>query len=266
VGPLDVVNLEVVYAKVIHALKGVSLTVGEGQIVAVFGPNGAGKTTLARAISGLLPAHDGAVTRGEVRANGARIDTREPADIVQAGIYQIPEGGGMFEELTVQENLLLAGFAGRNGRVGDSEIGRALAQFPLLRARAHEVAGYLSGGERQMLAFCRALLVRPRLLVLDEPSLGLAPLVNRQHFDLLKALSERHGLAVLLIEQNARLALSIAHYGYVMEGGRVVYDGTAEALRDHPAIQASYLGLSASGLRTSYRNVKYYARRARWLA
>ena len=260
---LAVENLEVVYDDVLLVLKGVSLTVPDGAIVALLGANGAGKTTTLRALTGLLGLHRGEITKGRVELDGQRIDHLDAPEIVRGGISQVMEGRRIFAELSVEENLRVGGYA-RPKQVGEG-LERVYGLFPLLAQRRHQVAGYLSGGEQQMLAIGRALMTSPRYLLLDEPSLGLAPLVVAQIRDLLVAIN-RQGTAVLLVEQNASMALSIAGHGYVMEVGKLVLDKPAAVLAEDEDVREFYLGLHTGGHARSFRDVKHYRRRKRWLS
>lgn len=262
---LEVRNIEVVYHDVVFAVKGVSLTVAAGQVVTLFGPNGAGKTSLVRAISRLLQSVDGEIRSGSVRFDGNALDTLAPHQIARRGLYQIPEGGNVIKELTVRENLLLSQFCRDGSGSLNDDYARVVDRFPLLKTREAQLGGYLSGGEQQMLSMAKALLANPRLLVLDEPSLGLSPMLMQENFGALRELNRDFGIAILAIEQNARVALDIASYGYVMESGRIVYDGPAEQLRENREIQEFYLGLEG-GLKKSFRDVKHYKRRKRWLS
>jgi len=263
---LEVANLEVVYNEVILVLRGLSLNVGDGQIVALLGANGAGKTTTLRAVSGLLDFHNGKITKGSVTFDGEGIDGRDPSAIVRSGITQVMEGRRVFAELTVDENLVTGAITNRDR---DSVAGlhdRVMGMFPLLADRRRTTAGYLSGGEQQMLAIARGLMADPKLLVLDEPSLGLAPRLVQQIRDTIVEINKT-GTSVLLIEQNAVMALSIADYGYIMETGKVVMDGEAAKLLKDEDIQEFYLGLHGDeGERKSFRDVKHYKRRKRWLS
>jgi len=262
---LDVRNIEVVYHDVVFAVKGVSLSVAAGQVVTLFGPNGAGKTSLVRAISRLLLSVEAEIRSGSVRLDGVSLDGLAPHEIARRGLYQIPEGGNVIKELTVRENLSLSQFC-RSSRAGlDDDYARVVDRFPILKARESQLGGYLSGGEQQILSMAKALLAKPRLLVLDEPTLGLSPMLVHENFQALRELNRDFGIAILVIEQNARVALDIASYGYVMESGRVVYDGPSEALRENREIQEFYLGLEG-GLKKSFRDVKHYKRRKRWLS
>jgi branched-chain amino acid transport system ATP-binding protein len=260
---LAVENLEVVYDDVLLVLKGISLTVPEGAIVALLGANGAGKTTTLRAVTGLLPLHRGKITKGRVLLDGRRIDRLDPPGIVRAGIGQVMEGRRIFAELTVEENLRVGGFSAPKQLADGLE--RVWNLFPLLEQRRRQVAGYLSGGEQQMLAIGRALMPNPRYLLLDEPSLGLAPIVVAQIRDLLLEVN-RQGASILLVEQNASMALSIADHGYVMEVGKLVLDKPAAILRDDEDVREFYLGLHAEERTHSFRDVKHYKRRKRWLS
>jgi branched-chain amino acid transport system ATP-binding protein len=259
---LAVKNLEVVYDDVILVLRGGSLQVPEGKIVAMLGANGAGKTTLLRAISGLLDVHDGEITKGQITLDGEPVHDRRPAQIVSLGIKQVMEGRQIFAEFTVEENLRVGGH--KNPRAVKTNMERVFTTFPVLRDRRKATAGYLSGGEQHMLAMGRALMSDPKYLLLDEPSLGLAPLLVRQIRDLIVQIN-RDGTTVLLVEQNANMALAIAEHGYVMETGKVVMDKPAAALREDQDIQEFYLGLKDEGTR-SFRDVKHYKRRKRWLS
>jgi branched-chain amino acid transport system ATP-binding protein len=265
---LELNNVEVVYSDVIQVLRGVSMEVPEGKIVALLGANGAGKSTTLKAISGLLRTQEGEVTRGSIELDGQRIDQLSPEKIVQLGIVQVLEGRRLFRHLTVEENLLLGG-VGRGGRSGRTAVNRDLEQvyhyFPRLQDLRRRTSGYLSGGEQQMLVMGRALMAHPRLMMLDEPSLGLAPLLVQEIFRVIGEMSAEEGVTILLVEQNARIALSVAEYTYVMENGRVVLDGPSEQLAENEDIKEFYLGLTQVGERKSYRQVKHYKRRKRWL-
>ncbi len=261
-------NIEVVYSDVVLVLRGVSLSVKAGQIVSLLGANGAGKTTTLRAISGLLYVQDGEVTRGSIEFEGRRIDHMQPEDIVQLGIIQVLEGRRLFKHLTVEENLLI-GAVGRPLPGGNKRIREELEQvysyFPKLKDMRKRTSGYLSGGEQQMLVIGRALMAQPKLLMLDEPSLGLAPLIVDSIFEVVQQMSRDRNMAILLVEQNARIALDVADYAYVMENGRIVLDGPAAQLKENEDIKEFYLGLTKVGERKSYRDVKHYRRRKRWL-
>lgn len=264
---LEVANLEVVYNDVVLVLRGLSIEVPEGQIVALLGANGAGKTTTLRAISGLLGVHEGEATKGTVTWRGEQITHANPADIVKAGVTQVMEGRRVFAELTVDENLQTGAFTNDDKQSVKDAYERTMELFPVLHERRSSLAGYLSGGEQQMLAMGRAMMANPDLLILDEPSLGLAPLLVEQVRDIVIDIN-KSGVSVLLIEQNAAMALSIADYGYIMENGKIVLDGDAADLREDEDVQEFYLGLHTdeSGQRKSFRDVKHYKRRKRWLS
>ncbi len=261
---LKVENVEVVYNDVVLVLKGLSLTVREGGITALLGANGAGKSTTLKAISGLLDGEDGEVTDGSVIYDGQPIHGCPPDRIVRKGIFQVMEGRRIFEDLTVEENLRCGAFT-RPAReyAGSSDL--VYQYFPRLKERRKQLAGYMSGGEQQMLAIGRALMAKPRLLLLDEPSLGLAPLLVEEIFSIVDRVNKHEGVTVLLVEQNARAALHIADRGYIMENGRIVLDGEAEALLNNQDVQEFYLGMGHTGEKRSYRDVKHYRRRKRWL-
>jgi len=259
---LSVENLEVVYEDVILVLKGVSIQVPEGAIVALLGANGAGKTTVLRAITGLLDIHRGKITKGSVTLDGRLVSDLDSPATVAAGIGQVMEGRRVFSEFTVEENLRIGGHTAGRAEVAEG-MDRVLDLFPVLADRRKQVAGYLSGGEQQMLAIGRALMARPRYLLLDEPSLGLAPLIVQQIRDLVVDINKQ-GTSVLLVEQNAAMALSIASHGYIMETGRIVMDKPADVLREDEDVREFYLGLRGEG--SSFRDVKHYRRRKRWLS
>jgi branched-chain amino acid transport system ATP-binding protein len=262
---LSVNNVEVVYSDVILVLRGVSLQVAEGQMVALLGANGAGKTTTLKAISGLLGTELGEVTRGSIEFNGTRIDGRPPDEIVRLGIVQVMEGRRLFEHLTVEENLRVGALVRQDSAAVERDLERVYEYFPRLKELRHKISGYLSGGEQQMLVIGRGLMGRPSLMLLDEPSLGLAPLLVQEIFEVVRRINAEEGTSILLVEQNARAALDLVDYGYVMENGRVVLDGPADQLRENEDIKEFYLGLTQLGERKSYRDVKHYKRRKRWL-
>jgi len=263
---LELANLEVVYNDVVLVLRGLSLEVREGQIVALLGANGAGKTTALRAITGLLDVHEGDITKGTIEFDGAEIHESEASRIVRAGISQVMEGRRVFAEMTVEDNLRTGATTDKSAASVKANYDQVMALFPVLAPRTKDTAGYLSGGEQQMLAIGRALMSNPSLLILDEPSLGLAPLLVAQIRDVIVDINKQ-GTSVLLIEQNANMALSISHYGYIMENGKVVMDGDAEKLLGDEDVQEFYLGLHAEGgERKSFRDVKHYKRRKRWLS
>jgi branched-chain amino acid transport system ATP-binding protein len=262
--PLLAVNtIEVVYDGVILVLRGLSLQVSDGQIVALLGANGAGKSTALKAISGLLKSENGAITRGEIVFDARRIDGMEPDDIVARGIFQVMEGRRIVADMTVQENLRVGSVTRRDGAAAiKRDIEMVYEYFPHLRRR-NGLAGYLSGGEQQMLAIGRALMARPRLILMDEPSMGLSPLMVKEVFSIIGKLNRELGVTVLLVEQNARVALQVASYGYIMEQGKVVLDGTAQALCNNEDVKAFYLGGGEE--RRSFKNLKSFKRRKRWL-
>ncbi len=263
---LSVNNIEVIYDHVILVLKGVSLEVPAGGIVALLGANGAGKTTTLKAISNLLHAERGEVTKGAILFEGEAVQALTPNDLVKRGVIQVMEGRHCFEHLTVDENLLTGAYTRSDGRAGiQRDLEMVYDYFPRLQQRRTSLAGYTSGGEQQMTAIGRALMARPKMILLDEPSMGLAPQLVETIFDTVKRLNEQEGVTFLLAEQNTNVALKYATYGYILENGRVVLDGDASALRENEDVKEFYLGLSSSG-RKSYRDVKHYKRRKRWLA
>ena len=263
---LSVNNIEVIYDHVILVLKGVSLTVPKGGIVALLGANGAGKTTTLKAVSNLLRAERGDVTKGSIVFDGNRIDQLTPNDLVRRGCIQVMEGRHCFGHLTIEENLLTGAFTRRDGnRAIKDDLEKVYNYFPRLRQRMKSMAGYTSGGEQQMCAIGRALMSRPKMILLDEPSMGLAPQVVEEIFEIVKDLNSKEGVSFLLAEQNTNQALKYATYGYIMETGRVVMDGEAKALRENEDVKEFYLGVG-EGTRKSFREVKSYKRRKRWLA
>jgi branched-chain amino acid transport system ATP-binding protein len=262
---LAVDSIEVVYDHVILVLKGVSLAVPEGGIVALLGANGAGKTTTLKAVSNLLRAERGEVTKGSVRFRGERVDALSPSELVRRGCIQVMEGRHCFGHLTVEENLLTGAYTRKDGRAAVQEdLERVYGYFPRLKERRRSQAGYTSGGEQQMCAIGRALMARPRMILLDEPSMGLAPQLVEEIFGIVARLNGEAGVTFLLAEQNTNMALRYAGYGYILESGRVVMDGPAEVLRDNEDVKEFYLGLSTTG-RRSFRDIKSYKRRKRWL-
>jgi branched-chain amino acid transport system ATP-binding protein len=263
---LQVNNIEVTYMNVIQVLRGVSLEVGDDKIVALLGANGAGKTTTLKAISGLLKTEEGEVTDGSIYFDGKRIDRYGPGDIATMGITQVMEGRRVLEHLTVEENLLVFAHHRKDRGEVKRDIDMVFDYFPKIKDRRHQMSGYLSGGEQQMLVIGRALIARPKLMLLDEPSLGLAPLLVQEIYEIIRRINAEQKMAILLVEQNARAALGIADYGYVMGNGRVVLSGPAERLRDNEDVQEFYMGLSAIGSPKSYREFKHYRRRKRWVA
>jgi branched-chain amino acid transport system ATP-binding protein len=258
-------NIEVTYLNVIRVLHGVSMTVEEGAIVALLGANGAGKSTTLKAISGLLHAEEGEVTDGTIQWNEQRIDKSNAEAIGKLGIIQALEGRHVFEHLTTEENLMVGAHNRRDRQAIKNDLVMVYDYFPRLKQLRKNTAGYLSGGEQQMLVIGRAMMARPSLMMLDEPSLGLAPLLVEEIFNIIKRFNTKSKTSVLLVEQNVRIALSIADYGYVMENGRVVLDGSADFLRNNEDIKEFYMGLSTLGTKKSYREVKHYKRRKRWL-
>ena len=262
---LSLKNVEVIYSDVILILKGVSLDVPEGKIVAFLGANGAGKTTTLKAISGLLYTELGKVTDGSIEFEGQRIDGNNPEDIVRMGIVQVLEGRPSFEHLTVEENLRVGACSQKNRAQVKKDMEMVLNYFPRLRELRHRLSGYLSGGEKQMQVMARGLMAHPKLVLFDEPSLGLSPVVVKDIFRIIDRINKEDGTSILLVEQNAKVALSIADYAYVMENGRIVLDGPAEKIKDNEDVKEFYLGLSQVGKRKSYREVKHYRRRKRWL-
>ena len=262
---LRVNNIEVIYDHVILVLKGVSLDVPKGGIVALLGANGAGKTTTLKAISNLLRAERGDVTKGTIELNGERIDKLTANELVKRGVIQVMEGRHCFEHLTIEENLMAGAYTRRDGKAAIArDLDLVLSYFPRLRDRLRVQAGYASGGEQQMCVIARALMSRPSTILLDEPSMGLAPQLVEEIFEIVKQLNEAEGVTFLLAEQNTNMALKYAHFGYILENGRVVLDGDAKTLRENEDVKEFYLGLSSSG-RRSYRDVKHYKRRKRWL-
>jgi branched-chain amino acid transport system ATP-binding protein len=259
-------NVEVVYDHVILVLKGVSLDVERGGIVALLGANGAGKSTTLKAISNLLHAERGEVTKGSIIFDGEEVKARAPNELVRRGCIQVMEGRHCFEHLTVEENLLTGAYTRRDGAAGiRHDLDLVYSYFPRLRERRNALAGYTSGGEQQMCAIGRALMSRPKMILLDEPSMGLAPQIVEEIFEIVHRLNEKEGVSFLLAEQNANMALKYARYGYILENGRIVMDGDAKALRENEDVKEFYLGI-AEGKRKSFRDAKHYKRRKRWLA
>ncbi len=263
---LKVSNIEVVYNHVVLVLKGLSLRVTEGSIVALLGSNGAGKSTTLKAISGFLPLEDGEITDGTIAFDNTDLTGLASHEIVRRGIFQVMEGRRIFEDLTVEENLVCGAYIRKDRDGVKKDLDKCFDYFPVLKKRLKQTAGYLSGGEQQMLAISRALLARPRLMMLDEPSLGLAPLLVEEIFAIIQEINRKEGTTILLVEQNAQMALSVSSYGYIMENGRVVLDGPVQQLMNDKDVQEFYLGLGQHGLRKSYREVKHYKRRKRWLS
>jgi len=259
-------NIEVIYHNVILVLKGVSLEVAPGKIVALLGGNGAGKTTTLKAVSGLFRTEVGDVTDGSIEFDGERIDRKNPEEIVKLGIVQVMEGRRLFDHLTVEENLKASAYVTGDGARLKQDLDSVYGYFSRLKDLRHSVAGYLSGGEQQMLVIGSSLMIHPKVVLLDEPSLGLSPKLVREIFDIVQRINAEEKTGMLLVEQNVMAALAIAEYGYVMENGRVVLDGPADKLRENEDIKEFYLGLSQVGEKKSYREVKHYRRRKRWLA
>ena len=263
---LEVNNIEVIYNHVILVLKGVSLRVPKGAITALLGGNGAGKSTTLKSISGLLASERGEITKGTIMYRGRNLAGADPAELVRNGVIQVMEGRHCFEHLTVEENLLTGAYSRKDGRsVVASDLEMVYEYFPRLKERRRSQAGYTSGGEQQMTAIGRALMSRPQMILLDEPSMGLAPQLVEQIFEIVSRLNREQGVTVLLAEQNTNVALRYAHTGFILENGRVVMEGNAQALRENPDVKEFYLGMSDTG-RKSYREVRSYRRRKRWLA
>ena len=263
---LNLNNIEVIYSNVILVLKGVSLSVGQGDIVALLGANGAGKTTALKAMSGLLRTELGEVTDGSIEFEGIRIDRKDPEEIVRMGVVQVMEGRPLFEQLTVEENVRVGAYS-RNDTAGiRSDMEEVYHYFPILARMKHRVSGYLSGGERQMLVMGRGLMAKPKLMLLDEPSLGLSPALVKEIFKIIQQINKEQNTSILVVEQNAFIALSISDHAYVMENGRIVLDGPSSKLKENEDIKEFYLGLSQVGKRKSYKDVKHYKRRKRWLS
>jgi branched-chain amino acid transport system ATP-binding protein len=263
---LQVNNIEVTYMNIIQVLRGVSLEVGDGKIVALLGANGAGKTSTLKAISGLLKTEEGEVTDGSIVFDGKRIDRYIAEDIAAMGISQVMEGRRVLGHLSVEENLLVFAHNRKDRKEVKNDKDMVFDYFPKIKDLRRQMSGYLSGGEQQMLVIGRALMARPKLVLLDEPSLGLAPLMAQEIYEIIQRINTERKMAILLVEQNAIAALGIADYGYVMENGRVVLSGPAGMLRDNEDVKEFYMGLSAVGSQKSYREVKHYRRRKRWLA
>ena len=257
-------NIEVIYDRVILVLRGLSLQVPDGRIVAVLGANGAGKSTTLKSISGILRSERGEVTEGSVEFHGERIDRLDASDVVKRGIFHVMEGRRVFQNLSVEDNLK-AGAYTQGGGTFKTDLEMVYTFFPRLRERRAQTAGYLSGGEQQMLAIGRAIMARPKLILMDEPSLGLSPILVKEIFAIIRRINQENGTTILLVEQNATVALGVADYAYVMEQGRVVLEGPTEKLRDNEEIREFYLGIGEEGSRRSFRDVKHYRRRKRWL-
>lgn len=263
---LNVNNIEVVYMRVIQVLRGVSLEVGDGKIVALLGVNGAGKTTTIRAISGMLKTEDGDIIGGSIDFNGKILNKYDPATIAGMGISQVMEGRRVLEHMSVEENLLVGAYTRKDQAGVKRDMEMVFQYFPRLKDLRRRTSGYLSGGEQQMMVIGRALMANPKLMLLDEPSLGLAPLMVKEIYEIIYRINTERNVSMLLVEQNAKAALGIAHYGYIMENGKIVMDGPADKLRDNEDIREFYMGLSTTGSKKSYRDVKHYRRKKRWIA
>ena len=267
---LEVNNIEVVYNKSVQVLRGLSLAVPRGQVVALLGSNGAGKSTTLKAVSGLLALEDGEMPKGSVRFDGQTTARRAPHELVRAGLFHVMEGRHVFEDLTVEENLIAATYALTGRKASKADFDLVYGYFPRLHERRRGLAGYLSGGEQQMLAIGRALVARPTLMLLDEPSLGLSPVLVENIFSIIARINAEQQVSMLLVEQNATVALAIAHYGYILETGKVVIDGSAARLAADADVREFYLGIGSAGgtdgARKSYRDLKHYKRRKRWLS
>jgi branched-chain amino acid transport system ATP-binding protein len=262
---LKVNSIEVAYLGVIRVLHGISLEVGDGKIVALIGANGGGKTTTLKAISGLLRTEQGSISSGDISFDDRRIDRLGPEEIAKMGISQVMEGRRVLEHLSVEENLMVGAYR-RKDRAGiKRDLEMVYEYFPRIREYRKRTSGYLSGGEQQMMVIGRALMADPRLMLLDEPSLGLAPLAVQAIYEIIEKINKDRGLSMLIVEQNVKAALGIANYGYVMENGRIVLNGPAETLQDNEDVKEFYMGISSSGARKNYREVKHYRRRKRWL-
>ncbi len=263
---LRITNLEAVYSDIVLALKGISLEVPPGKIVSLLGANGAGKTTTINTVSGIRKTLNLKIEDGGIEFDGEMISDEPPHKIVSRGILQVPEGRRIFAELTVDENLVIGSYSLKDRRAYSKNLQSVHSYFPLLKERGSQRAGYLSGGEQQMVAIARALVCEPKLVIMDEPSLGLAPMIVSEIFHIAARINKEQDVGMLIVEQNANMALSIAHYGYILENGRVVLEGESETLRENRDIKEFYLGLTEIGARKSFREVKHYKRRKRWLS
>jgi branched-chain amino acid transport system ATP-binding protein len=263
---LQVNNIEVFYIGVIQVLRGVSLEVGDGKIIALLGANGGGKTTVLKAISGLLKTEEGKVTNGSIVFNGQRVDKWKPEDIAALGISQVMEGRRVLEHLSVEENLLVGAYRRKDRTRVKKDMEMVFEYFPKIKNLRNRMSGYLSGGEQQMLVIGRAMMTSPRLMLLDEPSLGLAPLMVKEIYDITRRINAEQKVSILLVEQNARAALDIADHAYVIENGRIVMEGPANKLKDNEDVKEFYMGFSSAGSQKNYRDIKHYRRRKRWLA
>ncbi|MFH1350595.1 MAG: ABC transporter ATP-binding protein [Pseudomonadota bacterium] len=263
---LKIKNLETTYKDIILALRGISLEVPPSKIIALLGANGAGKTTTINTVSGIRKTLDLKIEDGTIEFEGEIINDKESYEVVARGILQVPEGRRVFAELTVEENIIIGAYSLGNRRKFSENRDSVFGYFPILKERRHQLSGYLSGGEQQMLVIARALMAEPKLIMMDEPSLGLAPVIVNEIFGIISQINSKENVSILLVEQNANMALSIAHYGYVLENGRVVMDSPSETLREDRDIREFYLGLTELGTKKSFREVKHYKRRKRWLS
>ncbi|HCX89252.1 MAG: ABC transporter ATP-binding protein [Deltaproteobacteria bacterium CG_4_9_14_3_um_filter_44_9] len=259
-------NVEVVYNDVIAAVRGISFEVPDTAIVALLGSNGAGKSTTLKAISGILKSQDGEIEDGSIEFNGVRLNEKSPEEVVRMGICQVPEGRRVFDDLTVDENIRVGAFTRKDKNKVTRDYDFVMDLFPLLKERKNQLAGYLSGGEQQMLAIGRGMMSKPKLMMLDEPSLGLAPLVVKEIFNVIMRINQEEGTGILLVEQNANVALLHATYGYIMENGKIVMDDKSEKLIENEDVKTFYLGLTGDAQKKSYKDVKHYKRRKRWLS
>jgi len=258
-------NIEVSYLNVVKVLHGISISVDDGLVVALLGANGAGKTTTLKAVSGLLRIEEGEINDGTIEWDSLRIDQKNAVEIGKLGIVQALEGRRVFGHLSTEENLMVGAFSREHSRDVKADLGMVYSYFPRLASLKNNTAGYLSGGEQQMLVIGRVMMAAPRLMMLDEPSLGLAPIIVEQIYGIIKKFNIDRKTSILLVEQNVRVALNTAHYGYVMENGRVVLDGSADYLKGREDVKEFYIGISASGAKKSYKEIKHYKRRKRWL-
>jgi branched-chain amino acid transport system ATP-binding protein len=263
---LKVNNIEVVYSDIILVLRGISIEVPEGQIVSFLGSNGAGKSTTLKAISGILKYQDGEVTKGSIEFEGKGIHDLDPFEIVKMGITMVPEGRRIFREMTVEENIRVGAYIRADIEGINEDMKMIMGFFPVLHDRKRQIAGYLSGGEQQMLAIARALMSRPKLMMLDEPSLGLAPIVVKEIFEIIRRINQEGNVSILLVEQNANIAIANSHYGYIMENGKIVMDGPSKKLKENPDVREFYLGLTEEAKKKRFSEVKHYKRRKRWLS
>ena len=262
---LKINNIEVLYSNVIQVLRGVSLEVEAGQVIALLGGNGAGKSTTLKAVSGLLKTEEGIVNHGTIEFMGERIDNKSPEIISRKGIIQILEGRRVLEQLTIEENMIGGSLLHAKSKVIKNDLEKVYSYFPRLKEKRGLISGYLSGGEQQMMVIGRAMMSRPKMLLLDEPSMGLSPLLTKEIFKIVRKINREEGIPILLVEQNVKISLTVAHHGYVMENGRIVLEGTVDELKQKEDIKEFYLGMSAIGKRKSYHEVKHYRRRKRWI-